>query len=106
MSPAELLNADDHLAACETCRQQLIAAAQLQEVFSSLRADLESAAETRSGHLSDQQFAACINDEADDVNREIAESHLAICPRCAAEVYDLVERRTSTTINSFSHRLA
>ncbi len=102
MSPAELLNADDHLAACEACRQRLSDQAQLQSAFSLLRAGLETIANRRRRHLSYEQLAAYIDNESDDVSREIVENHLATCRRCAAEMRDILAFQAFIATDSFT----
>lgn len=91
MSPAELLAADDHLAACEVCRQRLGAAGQLGGVYNSFRANLQAAAKTASDHLSDEQLVAYVGRQLDEVEREIVKSHLAWCRQCSDEAHDLQE---------------
>jgi len=56
-------------------------------------AALKASAQTLSGELDDhpsyESLAAIVDGTADDVAREIAESHAAICPTCKAELDDL-----------------
>ncbi|MCI0390420.1 MAG: zf-HC2 domain-containing protein [Acidobacteria bacterium] len=91
MSPAELLAADDHLAACEVCHRRLGAASQLGAVYNSFRANLQAAAKTASDHLSDEQLVAYVGRQLDEVEREIVKSHLAWCRQCSDEEHDLQE---------------
>lgn len=88
LSPAELLEADDHFAACEACRQQLDETSSLQAAFTALDAEL-SPTGMESDHLSDEQIDAYLDDELDEVEREIVESHLNYCANCEAEMRDL-----------------
>lgn len=89
MTPAELLSADDHLAACDACRMlaEGARAPATADSFSQLRADLQAAASP--GHLAYEQLAAYVDDEVDEVEREIIDSHMTICLECKREMTDL-----------------
>jgi predicted anti-sigma-YlaC factor YlaD len=89
LSPAELLAVDAHIASCEACRSQLARAEQLAQTFAFLRTDLRAEARAEPLHLSHEQFAAYVENDLDEVDREIVESHLELCPQCAAEVREL-----------------
>jgi hypothetical protein len=86
LPPAELLDADDHLAACEMCRQQLGDKQLVQATARSLRAEL---AATRLTHLAYEQLVAYVEGSLDQTDRETMESHLSLCAQCAAELADL-----------------
>jgi len=73
LAPRELLAADDHLAACEVCRQQLRDATPLQAPRASIL-PLPSDDSAPAGHLSSAQLAAYVSDTADDVDREIVDA--------------------------------
>jgi hypothetical protein len=88
-SPADLLAADDHLAACEECRRRLGGADKLGAVYNSFRVNLLVASETASEHLSGEQLAAYVGRQIDDVERDIVNSHLAWCTQCADEARNL-----------------
>ena len=90
MSSEELLAADDHIAACEVCRQQLGEGDQLTAVYQSFRADLR-AAKTASDHLSYEQLIAYVGRRLDEVEYEIVKNHLLCCRQCANEAHDLNE---------------
>ena len=89
MSPAELLTLYAHLARCAACRERVGEVEQMPDLFTSLRADLHRAAEEEPDHLSYQQLEAYVDGQTSEVDREIVESHLALCPPCAEEVGDL-----------------
>jgi hypothetical protein len=90
MSPAELLAADDHFAACEDCRRHASEPPQMDAVVSGLHANLRAeAAALESDHLSYEQIAALVDDEIGEAELETLESHLEICAPCAEEVNDL-----------------
>ena len=86
MSPTELLTVDDHLAMCAACRGQLCDEETAQATFRFLRNNLQSETQT---HIPYEQLAAYVDNLADDVGREIVQSHLELCSDCAIEVEDL-----------------
>jgi anti-sigma factor RsiW len=89
LSPAEWLAAEDHIATCEACRRQLGEAEPLPEEVAALWAAFRPEAGAKPEHLSYEQLAAYVDDELDEVDREIVESHLELCPTCEAAVRDL-----------------
>jgi anti-sigma factor RsiW len=89
MTPAELLAADDHLAACSACRERLTQAKEPSALVASLRAGLRAEAREVRKHLAYEQLAAYVDDRMGDVDREIVDSHLAVCSRCGEEMRDL-----------------
>jgi len=95
MSPAELLSAGDHLAACVACRERVLEAGRLGDETRRLWADLQ--AEDESEHLSYEQLASYADGRLDEFDRIVLDSHLRVCPACAEEAEDLLE---------FSRRLA
>lgn len=103
MSPVELLQAGDHLSACPACREQAAGRMVMDKVFNSLNADLNSAgALEASTHLSYEQTAAYVDQRMDDVEREIANSHLQLCEECKEDVRDLSAFRA--TLNRETER--
>lgn len=88
LPPAELLAADDHLAACETCRSSLRERATSDRP---LAAALGSflAPERPAAHLTYEQLAAYVDHETDAAEREAIEGHLGVCSLCKEEARDL-----------------
>jgi anti-sigma factor RsiW len=84
MPPGELLAFDRHVAQCAECRDQLA----YGESVSKLVAGLVSAAAAPE-HLSYEQMVAYVDSNSDDTDREIVESHVEMCARCATELGDL-----------------
>ena len=82
MTALELLAADDHLAACEVCYARLKRDEQLYNAVA-------DAASVAGRHLTYEQMADYVDDCLSDLDREISESHLQICPRCEVELSDL-----------------
>src|SRR5262249_14652206 len=91
LPPAELLEADDHLAGCEMCRQRLGDEQRVQAAARSLRAELAATGLT---HLPYEQLAAYVEGALDQTDREIADSHLKLCAQCAWEIDELREFAT------------
>src|SRR4029453_4557988 len=86
MSPAELLTVDDHLANCAACRDQLCDAESAQVRFLFLRNSLQADTQT---HIPYEQLAAYVDSLADDVDREIVQSHFELFHACATEIENL-----------------
>lgn len=83
---AELISLDRHVALCADCRRKLSEAAP-EEKFLSLRKALDS--EPDDEHLDDAHLAAYVDGLLEDVEAEMAESHLAACQQCHLMASDL-----------------
>ena len=83
LPPAELLDADDHLAGCEVCRQRLNDEQRVQAAGGSLRRDL---AATELTHIPYEQLVSYVEGDLDETDREIVDSHLKLCEQCSAEL--------------------
>ena len=101
LSSAELLAADDHLAVCEMCRNR-VEREDEQTSFAFLRAGFRTEAGRQPQHLPFEVLAAFVDDDAGELEREIAQSHLELCTACADEVEDL--RRFRTDMRTYSER--
>jgi hypothetical protein len=92
-SVAEALAAQDHVVACAECRARLEAAVEADAAVLSLRRRLTQAAAPEPTeaefHLPYEQLALYVDDKLDEVEREIADSHLSFCGDCAADLADL-----------------
>lgn len=86
MSAAELLAADDHLAACESCRRSLAEGAAPGTSFAAL---LNSYVDAPAAHLTYEQLAAYVDHESAEPERAAIEGHLGACPVCREEARDL-----------------
>ena len=84
MPPEDLLAFDRHLAQCGECRDQLASEERATSLLSRVRS-----ADAADGHLSYDQMTAYVDAKSDDIDREIVESHVELCARCAAELGDL-----------------
>lgn len=87
LTVAELLAVDDHLAACESCRQQLDAALSGDASFATVQAELLS--DTPTAHLSFEQTADFVNGRLAGDDLQMANDHLTACLQCRAAVQDL-----------------
>lgn len=86
LSAGELLAVDSHLASCDVCHERLVGLAPAPFVA---RPEFESAEEPF--HLDyEQHLEPYVDGQANDIAREIVESHVALCSDCAAELSDLL----------------
>jgi anti-sigma factor RsiW len=91
LPPAELLAAQAHAARCEECRARLAGAVGLDAAFKRVHDELDGprVRGEEPEHLPYERLAAFVDGALDEVTREIAESHLAVCAECAGDVDDL-----------------
>jgi hypothetical protein len=90
----ELLVVDRHLASCNDCYQRFtsILSSAGGQARSSHNLSTESIEEPF--HLDyDQHLVAYVDGTANDIDREIVESHVALCTECAKDLQDLQEFR-------------
>lgn len=83
LRPAELLEADDHLAGCEACRQRLDDDQRVQAAGRSLRRDLMTTGLT---HINYEELVSYLEGGLDQTDREIVDSHLKLCEQCSSEL--------------------
>lgn len=84
LDPDELLAVDRHLASCDVCHQRLTR---------NLPAAAKLSFESGSGpfHLDyEQHLEPYVDGKADDIDREIVDSHVALCSKCADDLRDLL----------------
>ncbi len=89
---AELLAVQAHVHACTACRAQLEQAIDADAAFLSLRRQMTGGdfnLNEEPLHLPYEQFALYVDNKLAEVEREIADSHLAICEACAGDLADL-----------------
>lgn len=89
LPPAELLDAGDHLIACEECRARIADVGKIDLALSILRDDFTQQARAPHEHLSYEQLSAYVDDGLHSVEREIVDSHVAVCAQCKEEMRDL-----------------
>ncbi len=97
MPPGDLLAFDRHVAQCGECRGQLAASGSVRALLSGL----ESAANAPE-HLAYDQMANYVDGKSDDTGREIVESHVELCERCAMELGDLAAFAETFSANAES----
>jgi hypothetical protein len=89
ITPEQLLEVDDHLQACESCRIRLNEKSVSVGTFESLRSGLRTIATMETDHISYEQLEGFIDRKFDGIEQEIIQSHLEICDVCKAEEQDL-----------------
>ncbi|MEP6740873.1 MAG: zf-HC2 domain-containing protein [bacterium] len=89
MSPGELIAADDHLATCDECYENVRRSEDLNDMVLSLPIDRSVVVNRELDHLRFGQLAAYVDHELDEVDREICDVHLELCKQCAEELRDL-----------------
>lgn len=100
LSPVELLDAGDHLVACEECRARIADVEKIDASLSALRADFQQHARAPQQHLTYQQLSAYVDDGLDGVDREIVDSHVAVCASCKEEMRELFAFKDALPLNS------
>lgn len=88
LEPRELLALDDHLATCAACRDMMRDMEPRRASLLALRAGLQTVQPTPD-HLQKEQLAAYTEGHLDEVDLELAESHLESCAQCAAQAQEL-----------------
>jgi hypothetical protein len=89
MKPAGLLSADRHCLSCEDCRARLTQSGKLPAAFRNLKQNLHTAARAGPEHLEYELLEAYIDKRANELDREIVESHIELCADCAGELEEL-----------------
>lgn len=89
LSPQERTMARVHALACSACHELLRRATDTHAALSSLRASFAPAFDEEPEHLTYERMTAYVDGQSDEVEREIIESHLAICDDCEADARDL-----------------
>lgn len=92
-----MLALNDHLTSCAACREQLRQMRPRSTALLVLRASLRASDEATSDHLSHEHLLAYTNDHLDEIDHELAESHLETCPQCARQAQEL-RNQTARTV--------
>ncbi len=90
-SSAETLATQQHVGVCGECRTRLERAVDANAAFLNLREQLVGAPfdlASEPTHLAYELLALYVDDQLDEVEREIADSHMAICHQCADDIAD------------------
>jgi anti-sigma factor RsiW len=87
--PAELLEADAHLASCDLCHD-------------TVRADVDTIdlPPARDAHLTYEELEAFVDARADALDRELIAAHVELCPLCRGELADLSSARDAMGLRS------
>lgn len=103
MKSAELLMADDHLAACDLCYKQINDSSHAQKAvdFDFLQSSAEDFE-----HLSYEQLEHYVDEKSNDIEKEIADVHLQVCADCKAEMNGLLEMRKLIKVDTQNQALA
>jgi hypothetical protein len=80
---------DDHLAGCALCRRQLRGMKPVQAALDALLANLQTVPLPAPDHLSRAKLRSYAADRLDEIERELAESHLESCPQCTERLSKL-----------------
>lgn len=95
LPPASLLAADSHLALCDICHGRIVEWPGLNEDVGATARAFDEAAAGAITHLTYEQLAALVDEQIDDIDREILKSHLELCPPCETEFNDLRDIRST-----------
>src|ERR1051325_7677021 len=79
LAPAELLAADRHLAGCDECYARLLATAGADDRLRAANRAFHLDDDEQTEHIPYEQLVALVDHQLDDIDREIAESHLEFC---------------------------
>lgn len=88
LTPQELLAVDNHLASCDMCHQRLT-----QLLPTAAKLTISQSSESGEGpfHLDyEEHLEPYVDGKADDIDREIVDSHVALCAKCANDLRDLL----------------
>lgn|SRR2546425_1667017 len=99
LAPTELLAVDGHLATCDECHQRVRASLEYSQADFDYLVQAETAGLIlNDDHLTYEQLAALVDNELNDVDREIASVHLEVCRQCAEELRGLKEFNTALPV--------
>lgn len=106
MSPSDLLVADEHFLSCQSCRKRLNESGELQAAFKNVKRNLQTAPPASPEHLEYQLLAAYVDNRADELDKEIVESHIELCADCANELKELQEFAAMLRASSVKEEVA
>jgi predicted anti-sigma-YlaC factor YlaD len=91
LSPEVFAVIHNHIISCVVCRDKYNALAQARQNYANLLSVLLPEPEDRPYHLSYEQVAAYVDQVPGQIDIQIAESHLEVCPQCRDDVRNLQE---------------
>jgi Putative zinc-finger len=90
LAESELLAVDDHLAACEECRQQISANVEVETLVSDFHQRLlATPGVPESDHVSYEQLVTLVDGELEKSEHDALQTHLEICEPCTQDLNDL-----------------
>ena len=88
LPPRELLAVDNHLASCDVCHERLT---RIQPAVAKLATSESFEPGEGPFHLDyEQHLERYVDGKANDIDREIVDSHVALCAKCANDLKDLL----------------
>jgi hypothetical protein len=100
LSSVELLSVGDHLESCLHCREKLAGINPLDNLLISFTSEFSTDTDDLTQHLLPEEVIAYVDNQLDDVDREIADSHLIFCTVCRADIQDLRAFKSSLPVQS------
>ncbi len=97
--PTELVAFDTHLAECDECFEKTAGLRAERSAAISLH-DTQGADPFADGHLSYEQFAAYVDDDIGEIDREIVDVHKSVCSECAPHLDELLDLRAGLEIDA------
>ncbi len=93
LAPADFLSVHRHVTVCALCAAHCNSVEQLERDLGHLREALISAPDDDTPyHLSAAEASAYLQGTLDEIDREIAESHLEVCTTCQLKVQPIITR--------------
>lgn len=86
LAPDVFLSVHRHVVACPRCAAQSKSSADLSRDLEDLNTALLNESDDKPYHLSAVEVSAYARGESDEIDSEIAESHLSVCATCFSEV--------------------
>lgn len=89
--PADILRVQSHLESCSDCRLRAAQTIGATAGVAALRTEINNnwLSDEEFEHLPFEHLQMFVDDQLDEVDREIAESHLAVCAVCTEDLADL-----------------
>ena len=89
LSAAELFALDDHVVVCALCQAETLNNEKSSVAIGQAISALQAESEWEDLHLEYQQLSDYVDDAVNEVERELADSHLEFCQTCRVELQEL-----------------